>query len=89
MPELVLNLTNGEFADLESVAEARQQTPEDAGHDLLVDAVSEQMDSTAKARSHAKGVTAARRAEGFSTAFARTTKALKAGGYPARERRNL
>jgi hypothetical protein len=46
MPDITLTLTEQEYDDLETVAGERQQTPEECGHDLLVDAVAAELEQT-------------------------------------------
>jgi len=91
MPELTITLTDAENADLESVAEGRLQTSEDCAHDLLVSAVADEIAKSpdARARSHTRGVMAARRQASFTDVATTTLKRLNESGYPTRERRNL
>ena len=89
MPQLILELTDQENADLESVAQERQQSPQDAARDFVTERVAEEMKKSpnARARSYHKGVESVRDRAAFNAAFQRTAEALNAGGYPRDRRR--
>ncbi len=89
MPEITITLTDQENADLESVAQERQQSPQDAARDFVTERVAEEMKKSpnARARSYHRGVESVRDRAAFNDAFARTAQALNAGGHPRERRR--
>jgi hypothetical protein len=50
MPQVVIEVSAEEYGDLESIAENRLNRPEDAGHDLLVEAIAAEMADNPNAR---------------------------------------
>jgi len=76
MPEVIVQLTDTEYADLQRIADAALVEPETKAHDLLVAAINEQAEKIAtqpaSARSYNQGVLKARREHAITSAWNRT-----------------
>jgi len=75
MPSVVISLTPEQYGNLETIADDRKQSVEDAGRDLLVQAIDDELNKSS-ASAYQRGVGAVRegaiRDTVFGAAFDRT-----------------